>query len=131
MIIPVLLCGGAGTRLWPLSRQSFPKQFTDVVGDESLFQASARRFVGPIRAHVSRAGFAGLVSGRDRRGWRSSPCGQLALLFRRECLVSVPPSLSILARQLARFLEIQPRATLRWPSRTSFRILHSPTDPDQ
>ena len=47
MIIPVLLCGGAGTRLWPLSRQSFPKQFTDVVGDESLFQASARRFVGP------------------------------------------------------------------------------------
>lgn len=47
MITPVLLCGGAGTRLWPLSRQSFPKQFTDVVGKESLFQASARRFSGP------------------------------------------------------------------------------------
>jgi len=47
MIIPVLLCGGAGTRLWPLSRKSFPKQFTDVVGTESLFQASARRFCGP------------------------------------------------------------------------------------
>jgi mannose-1-phosphate guanylyltransferase/mannose-1-phosphate guanylyltransferase/mannose-6-phosphate isomerase len=46
MITPVLLCGGAGTRLWPLSRQSFPKQFADVVGTESLFQASARRFVG-------------------------------------------------------------------------------------
>lgn len=46
MITPVLLCGGAGTRLWPLSRQSFPKQFADVVGDESLFQASARRFTG-------------------------------------------------------------------------------------
>ncbi|WP_372922615.1 mannose-1-phosphate guanylyltransferase/mannose-6-phosphate isomerase [Roseovarius sp.] len=46
MITPILLCGGSGTRLWPLSRKSFPKQFTNVVGDESLFQASARRFTG-------------------------------------------------------------------------------------
>ncbi|SFB04239.1 mannose-1-phosphate guanylyltransferase/mannose-1-phosphate guanylyltransferase / mannose-6-phosphate isomerase [Poseidonocella pacifica] len=46
MITPILLCGGSGTRLWPLSRKSFPKQFTEVVGDETLFQASARRFVG-------------------------------------------------------------------------------------
>jgi len=45
-ITPILLCGGSGTRLWPLSRQSYPKQFTNLVGDESLFQASARRFVG-------------------------------------------------------------------------------------
>ncbi len=47
MITPILLCGGSGTRLWPLSRKSFPKQFVDLLGDESLFQASARRFVGP------------------------------------------------------------------------------------
>lgn len=40
---PVLLCGGSGTRLWPLSRQSYPKQFVRLVGEESLFQASARR----------------------------------------------------------------------------------------
>ena len=46
MIFPVLLCGGSGTLLWPLSRKSYPKQFADVVGDESLFQASARRFTG-------------------------------------------------------------------------------------
>ncbi|SLN56593.1 mannose-1-phosphate guanylyltransferase/mannose-6-phosphate isomerase [Roseisalinus antarcticus] len=44
MITPVLLCGGSGTRLWPLSRKSYPKQFTELVGAESLFQASARRF---------------------------------------------------------------------------------------
>ena len=44
-IHPVLLCGGSGTRLWPLSRKSFPKQFSALTGDESLFQASARRFV--------------------------------------------------------------------------------------
>jgi mannose-1-phosphate guanylyltransferase/mannose-1-phosphate guanylyltransferase/mannose-6-phosphate isomerase len=47
MITPVLLCGGSGTRLWPLSRKSFPKQFADILGSESLFQASARRFTGP------------------------------------------------------------------------------------
>ncbi|MBC7735809.1 MAG: mannose-1-phosphate guanylyltransferase/mannose-6-phosphate isomerase [Candidatus Saccharibacteria bacterium] len=46
-IHPVLLCGGSGTRLWPLSRKSFPKQFSNLSGDESLFQASARRFVAP------------------------------------------------------------------------------------
>lgn len=46
MITPVLLCGGSGTRLWPLSRKSFPKQFADVLGQESLFQASAQRFQG-------------------------------------------------------------------------------------
>jgi len=47
LIHPVLLCGGSGTRLWPLSRKSFPKQFTKLVGGESLFQSSARRLSGP------------------------------------------------------------------------------------
>ncbi|MGC5198643.1 sugar phosphate nucleotidyltransferase, partial [Aphanothece microscopica] len=47
LVYPVLLCGGSGTRLWPLSRQRFPKQFVPLLGDESLFQASARRLSGP------------------------------------------------------------------------------------
>lgn len=47
MIHPVLLCGGWGTRLWPLSRKSFPKQFSALIGDTSLFQASAQRLSGP------------------------------------------------------------------------------------
>ncbi|RGP41278.1 Mannose-1-phosphate guanylyltransferase [Altererythrobacter insulae] len=45
-IHPVILCGGAGTRLWPLSRKSYPKQFVNLIGDDSLFQASARRLQG-------------------------------------------------------------------------------------
>ena len=45
-IHPVLLCGGSGTRLWPLSRKSYPKQFVELVGDQSLFQASAQRVMG-------------------------------------------------------------------------------------
>jgi mannose-1-phosphate guanylyltransferase/mannose-6-phosphate isomerase len=46
MITPVLLCGGSGTRLWPLSRKSYPKQFSALIGDQSLFQASATRLGG-------------------------------------------------------------------------------------
>ena len=42
-VYPVLLAGGSGTRLWPLSRKSYPKQFTKLVGDKTLFQSSAQR----------------------------------------------------------------------------------------
>lgn len=45
-IIPVLLAGGSGTRLWPLSRKSYPKQFVPLIGEETLFQGSARRMTG-------------------------------------------------------------------------------------
>ena len=46
MITPILLCGGSGTRLWPLSRKSYPKQFVPLVGETTLFQASAERLSG-------------------------------------------------------------------------------------
>ncbi|TLP62745.1 mannose-1-phosphate guanylyltransferase/mannose-6-phosphate isomerase [Parasedimentitalea maritima] len=46
MIYPVILCGGSGTRLWPLSRKSYPKQFAPLINDETLFQASAQRLQG-------------------------------------------------------------------------------------
>ena len=36
-ITPVILCGGSGTRLWPLSRESYPKQFVDMGGGRTLF----------------------------------------------------------------------------------------------
>lgn len=42
-IYPVLLAGGSGTRLWPLSRKSYPKQFSKLVGETTLFQSSALR----------------------------------------------------------------------------------------
>ncbi|WOI58356.1 mannose-1-phosphate guanylyltransferase/mannose-6-phosphate isomerase [Palleronia sp. LCG004] len=46
-IVPVILSGGSGTRLWPLSRASYPKQFAPFIGETSLFQASAERLAGP------------------------------------------------------------------------------------
>ena len=42
-IQPVILCGGSGTRLWPLSRAGFPKQFLCLTGEDSLFQQAAKR----------------------------------------------------------------------------------------
>ena len=37
-IVPVIMCGGAGARLWPVSRESMPKQFVRLVGQETTFQ---------------------------------------------------------------------------------------------
>ncbi|MGB0496897.1 MAG: mannose-1-phosphate guanylyltransferase/mannose-6-phosphate isomerase [Rubricella sp.] len=47
-IVPVILCGGSGSRLWPLSRKSFPKQFSAFIGTGSLFQAALERVSGPL-----------------------------------------------------------------------------------
>jgi mannose-1-phosphate guanylyltransferase/mannose-1-phosphate guanylyltransferase/mannose-6-phosphate isomerase len=48
-VIPVILAGGAGNRLWPLSRQEYPKQLIALVGDRSLIQETAVRFKDPAR----------------------------------------------------------------------------------
>ncbi len=43
---PVLLSGGSGTRLWPLSREAYPKQFLALAGDDTMLQATWRRVAG-------------------------------------------------------------------------------------
>lgn len=43
MIYPIVLCGGSGTRLWPLSRKAFPKQFIPLIGEKSLLQLTLER----------------------------------------------------------------------------------------
>ncbi len=45
-ITPVILCGGSGTRLWPLSRKSLPKQFVPLIGGKSLLLATIERLLG-------------------------------------------------------------------------------------
>ena len=49
-IIPVLLAGGAGTRLWPVSRDALPKQFLPLVGDRSTYQETLLRVRDPMFA---------------------------------------------------------------------------------
>ena len=61
IIRPVILCGGAGTRLWPVSRQTFPKHLLPVTGDRSLLQQTADRLSG------ERFAAAIVVSGEDQR----------------------------------------------------------------
>ena len=65
-IQPVILCGGSGTRLWPLSRTGFPKQFLCLTGEESLFQQAARR-LSAIESSGQRVGGAMIVAGEDHR----------------------------------------------------------------
>jgi mannose-1-phosphate guanylyltransferase/mannose-6-phosphate isomerase len=45
-LLPVILSGGSGTRLWPLSREKYPKQLLPLIGDESLLQNTLRRVEG-------------------------------------------------------------------------------------
>jgi mannose-1-phosphate guanylyltransferase/mannose-6-phosphate isomerase len=61
LICPVVLCGGSGTRLWPVSRQSYPKQLLPVTGEQSLLQQTAARLSGGL------FGPAVVVSGEDQR----------------------------------------------------------------
>ena len=51
-ITPVILCGGSGTRLWPLSRKSFPKQFVALIGGKSLLQLTLER-VAQLGSHAA------------------------------------------------------------------------------
>src|SRR5205085_1854516 len=46
IVRPVIMSGGAGMRLWPLSRQTFPKQLLPIVAEESMLQVTAGRVIG-------------------------------------------------------------------------------------
>ncbi|MFN7159284.1 MAG: sugar phosphate nucleotidyltransferase, partial [Erythrobacter cryptus] len=48
-IHPVILCGGSGTRLWPMSRKARPKPFLPLLGEETLFEEAVGRLAGDAR----------------------------------------------------------------------------------
>jgi mannose-1-phosphate guanylyltransferase / mannose-6-phosphate isomerase len=48
LVQPVILSGGSGTRLWPLSREKYPKQLLPLIGEDSLLQATVRRMEGIV-----------------------------------------------------------------------------------
>ena len=62
-VLPVIMAGGSGTRLWPLSRAGFPKQFLVLSGNTSLFQQAASRLMGLADAQITVA--APLVVGNE------------------------------------------------------------------
>ena len=68
-VIPVILCGGSGTRLWPLSRSGFPKQFLVLSGDDasqSLFQQAVQR-LNAIEGTNTKLGDTLIVTNEDHR----------------------------------------------------------------
>jgi len=78
-IIPVILSGGSGTRLWPLSRETYPKQFLALDGPRSLLLRTLDRCAG-----------AGLepplvVAAQDPASWWPSSCARRAAAPGRSC----------------------------------------------
>jgi mannose-1-phosphate guanylyltransferase/mannose-6-phosphate isomerase len=65
-VTPVILCGGSGTRLWPLSRAGFPKQFLVLSGTTSLFQQAIERVNG-LAADDITVGDTLIVTGEEHR----------------------------------------------------------------
>jgi mannose-1-phosphate guanylyltransferase/mannose-6-phosphate isomerase len=65
-VTPVILCGGSGTRLWPLSRSGFPKQFLCLTGKESLFQQAVQR-LNSLGNNQIQVEAPLIVSGEDHR----------------------------------------------------------------
>ena len=67
ILYPILLCGGSGTRLWPLSRKSFPKQFVPLTGEATLFQAAAARMDGAQMNGATKVAPPVVITGSDFR----------------------------------------------------------------
>ena len=80
LITPVLLCGGSGSRLWPLSREDNPKQFHNLAGESSMLVKTIQRMAGrrngeasvfliAAERHAGRISFD--LAGVDLKGGRS------------------------------------------------------------
>ena len=63
-VLPVILCGGSGSRLWPLSTAERPKPFHPLAGDETLLQATVRRLAPSPAAPFQALGRTCAVSPR-------------------------------------------------------------------
>ncbi|WP_159836823.1 mannose-1-phosphate guanylyltransferase/mannose-6-phosphate isomerase [Burkholderia sp. 8Y] len=98
----VILAGGSGTRLWPLSRKHFPKQLINLLGDDSLLQATARRLDG-LQGARRVAAEVMVVCGEDHR---FTTAEQLRQVGRQSRIVLEPvgkntaPALTAAARLL-------------------------------
>ncbi|QJP69154.1 mannose-1-phosphate guanylyltransferase/mannose-6-phosphate isomerase [Burkholderia glumae] len=100
---PVVLAGGSGTRLWPMSREQFPKQLIGLLGDESLLQSTTRRLDGYAGDHPVSERLM-VVCGDDHR---FTTAEQLRLAGKDASIVLEPfgrdtaPALTIAALRIA------------------------------
>ena len=101
-IQPVVLSGGSGTRLWPLSREKYPKQLLSLVGDDSLLQATVRRVDGIAGATLATP----MVVCNEE--YRFVIAEQLRLMGQSGCIVLEP-----LGRNTAPALTLAAMATIK------------------
>ncbi len=101
-IVPVILCGGSGTRLWPLSRAGFPKQFLVLSGTTSLFQQAIER-VNNLAAEDIRIGQTLVVTNEEHRFMALDQLRELkavsATLLLEPCGRNTAPALTLAALQ--------------------------------
>ena len=83
LVVPVILAGGSGSRLWPLSRELFPKQFHALFGSDSLLQSTLRRAAG-----VGAAAAPIIVCNEEHRFLVAEQCRAAGVAWRRIILES-------------------------------------------
>lgn len=101
-VTPVVLCGGSGSRLWPLSRSGFPKQFLVLSGTESLFQQTMRR-IFPVAQNGFELTTPLIVTNEEHRflaleQYRELDCGEAIYLLEPEGR-NTAPALTLAALQ--------------------------------
>ncbi|GAB6850314.1 MULTISPECIES: mannose-1-phosphate guanylyltransferase/mannose-6-phosphate isomerase [Paraburkholderia] len=99
VVQPVILAGGAGTRLWPLSREQYPKQLIELLGEESLLAATARRLDG-LETSWTVSDELLLVCGESHRHISASQldeCGKCARIVLEPCARNTAPALTAAA----------------------------------
>jgi mannose-1-phosphate guanylyltransferase/mannose-6-phosphate isomerase len=84
-VIPVILCGGSGTRLWPLSRAGLPKQFIALVGKKTLFQDAILRSQAIANSNIEIASML-VVTNEDHRFLALDQLGEIAEGSSRPCI---------------------------------------------
>jgi len=84
-VTPVILCGGSGTRLWPLSRAGFPKQFLCLTGNESLYQQAAQRLANLGHSEIQVAAPL-VVTGEEHRFLASEQLREIGIELGSELL---------------------------------------------
>ncbi|HEX7711313.1 MAG TPA: sugar phosphate nucleotidyltransferase [Sphingomonadaceae bacterium] len=94
-ITPVILCGGSGTRLWPLSRPARPKPFLPLLGEETLFEATVARCSGePFAPPLLVAGAGQLALVESQAG------GELGEIVVEPAAKSTAPAIALAAARL-------------------------------
>ncbi|MCE9650950.1 MAG: mannose-1-phosphate guanylyltransferase/mannose-6-phosphate isomerase [Parvibaculum sp.] len=110
-IYPVILCGGSGTRLWPLSRSSYPKQLLPLISDKTMLQETAIRTADPLFASPL------VIGGEDHRFHIAEQLAQIGVepwrIMLEPCRRNTAPALAaaallLVARDPKAIMFVQP-----------------------